>query len=56
MGNDTYDIGAKKLTDFFKEQLKKFDTADLDPLGKKIIEAVLNDATVEDYYNLIPKL
>ncbi len=56
VGNDTYDIGAKKLTDFFKEQLKQFVTPELDPLGKKIIDAVMKDAKVEDFYNLIPKL
>lgn len=56
VGNEAYDIGAKYLTDFFKEQLKKFDTPDLHPLGKKIIKAVMDDASVEEFYNLIPKL
>ncbi len=56
VGNEAYDIGAKYFTDFFKEQLKKFDTPELLPLGKKIIEAVMNDASVEEFYNLIPKL
>lgn len=56
VGNEGYDAGAKILTDFFKEQLKQFDTPELLPLGHKIIEACLNDASVEDYYDLIPKL
>ena len=56
VGNEAYDLGAKKLTDFFKEQLKQFDTPDLDPLGKKIIDAVMNDASVQEFYDLIPKL
>jgi hypothetical protein len=56
VGNEGYDIGAKILTDFFKEQLKQFDTPELDPLGHKIIQACLNDADVQTYYDLIPKL
>lgn len=56
VGNEGYDIGAKILTDFFKEQLAQFNQPGLNPLGKKIIEACLNDAGVEEYYNLIPKL
>ena len=44
------------LTDFFKEQLKQFDTPDLLPLGHDIIQAVLNDEDVEKFYDLIPVL
>lgn len=56
VGDEAYDIGAKILTDFFKEQLQQFNVEGIHPLGKQIIEACLNDATVEDYYNFIPKL
>ena len=42
------------LTDFFKQELKQFLTDDLNPLGKQIIEAFLNDAPLEDYLDLIP--
>lgn len=56
VGNEGYDAGAKILIDFFKEELKKFDDHTLLPLGKKIIDACMNDATVQDYYDLIPKL
>ena len=56
VGDEAYDKGAKMLTDFFKQQLEQFNGEGLDPLGKKIIEACLNDATVEDYFNFIPKL
>lgn len=56
VGNEGYDAGAKILTDFFKQELKQFDTPDLLPLGHEIIQACLNDADVETYYNLIPKL
>ncbi len=56
VGNDAYDVGAKMLVDFFKEELKSFDTEELHPLGREIIQACLNDASVEEYYNFIPKL
>ena len=56
VGDEGYDEGAKILTEFFKEELKKYLTPELSPLGRKIIEACLNDASVQDYYDLIPKL
>lgn len=56
VGNEGYDAGAKMLTDFFKQELKQFDTPELLPLGHEIIQACLNDAEVETYYNFIPKL
>ena len=56
VGNEGYDKGAEILTNFFKRELQKFLTPDLHPLGKEIIECCLDDGTVEDYYNLIPKL
>ena len=56
VGNEAYDLGAKKLTDFFKDQLRLLDIENLDPLGQRIVEAVLNDASVQDFYDLIPKL
>lgn len=56
VGDEAYDVGAKILTDFFKEQLVQFNQPDLSDLGKKIVDACFNDASVEDYYNFIPKL
>lgn len=53
VGEEAYDFGAKILTDFFKKELKEYLTDELDPLGKQIIEACLNDATAEQYENLI---
>ncbi len=54
VGLESYDKGAKILNDFFKKELEKFNTEELDPLGKKIIECCLNDAPLEDYLALIP--
>ncbi len=56
VGNEAYDVGAKILTDFFKSQLEQFNVEGINPLGKQIIEGCLNDASVNDYFNFIPKL
>ncbi len=54
VGFDGYDHGAKVLFDFFKKELPKFLTPDLSPTGKRIVEACLNDASVEEYSQIIP--
>ena len=54
VGKEAYDEGAEILKDFFKRELEQFNTDDLMPLGKAIINCFLNDGTVEDYVNLIP--
>ena len=54
MGTEGYDVGAKILTDFFKKELQKFNTPELDPLGKQIIESFMNDAPLETYLELMP--
>ncbi|SHF14956.1 DUF4914 family protein [Alkalibacter saccharofermentans] len=54
IGTEGYDAGAQILIDFFKQELEKFNTPELDPLGKKIIECFYNDSPLEEYINLIP--
>jgi len=54
VGIEGYDKGAVILIDFFKRELKKYQTPNLDPLGKKIIDVCLNDGTLNDYLALIP--
>jgi hypothetical protein len=54
IGTEGYDKGAKVLADFFKKELKKFDTPEIDPLGKKIIDCCMNDGTLQDYLDLMP--
>ncbi|MEM8874302.1 MAG: DUF4914 family protein [Planctomycetota bacterium] len=49
VGEEAYDIGAKMLTDFFHQQIDKFVHDDLDAMGRKIIEACKDGATVSDY-------
>lgn len=54
VGKDGYDAGAKILMNFFKQELKKYDTEELHPLGREIIQLVFEDATIEKYIDLIP--
>lgn len=54
LGLEGYNAGADKLYDFFRDELKQYLTPELSPLGREIIEACLNNATIEDYIKLIP--
>ncbi len=53
VGAEGYDAGAAILREFFERELKKFIHADLDPLGKKIIDCCLDNGSVEDYEKLL---
>jgi len=52
VGEAGYDAGAAILNDFFREQLQQFLHADLHPRGRRIIDACLDGANVEDYWQL----
>lgn len=54
VGQDAYMIGTKQLTDFFHENLKQFQHPDLDPLGKRMIQACLDNASLQDYDAFTP--
>jgi len=54
VGEEAYDAGAAILTGFFKSELEQFLTDDLDPLGRKIIELCMKDASVAEYEKLTP--
>lgn len=54
IGEEGYDKGAAILNGFFKHELAKFLTPELHPMGRQIIEACMNDASVEDYIKIIP--
>jgi hypothetical protein len=53
-GMDIYEEGARQWREFFAAELKQFLVPDLDPLGRKIVEACLDGAHQEDYRRLIP--
>jgi hypothetical protein len=54
VGDQAYDIGAKQLTEFFHKELTQFLQADLNPLGRAIIECCLAGGSVDDYVALLP--
>jgi len=54
VGEAGYDKGAEMLVGFFHEQIRKFLVDDLDPVGKQIIEACLDGASVQDYDAMMP--
>jgi|WetSurMetagenome_2_1015567.scaffolds.fasta_scaffold00132_8 hypothetical protein len=54
VGTDGYDAGAKILTDFFKKELEKYLTPELSPAGRRIIEACLAGADMDEYNSIIP--
>ena len=54
IGEDGYDKGAEMLYDFFRKELKKYLQPELLPLGRKIIEACLAGASVDEYNQLMP--
>lgn len=53
VGEEAYDIGAGILRDFFLRELKNFESPDLHPLGKTIIECCKDGGTITDYQNLL---
>lgn len=53
VGEDGYDAGAKTLVEYFEREMQPFlEDADLDPTGRKIIDACLAGASVADYEEL----
>jgi hypothetical protein len=50
---DVYDAGARQLQEFAARELQQYLVDDLDPLGREIIEAVVDGASVETFDGLI---
>lgn len=53
VGPAAYDEGARRLRQFFHEQLATFLEPDLDAIGRQIIECCLSDGSVYDYEQLL---
>jgi len=53
VGVEAYDEGAKMLHDFFCKELANFNTPDMVPLGRQIIECCLDNGSLTDYEQLI---
>ena len=54
LGQQGYDAGAQVLTDFFAKELAVYDTPELHPVGKQILECFRKGGTVEDYCAILP--
>ena len=54
MGLEVYDQGAEILNSFFRNEINEYNFDELSPLAKDIIEAFLNNATLQDYISLLP--
>ncbi len=54
VGFEGYDAGAELLQEFFKKELQKFLQDDLLTTGKRIIDACLSNASIEEYNSIIP--
>ena len=54
LGPDGYDQGARILYDFFAQELAAFDTEELHPVGRQILECFKAGGSVEDYCAITP--
>lgn len=55
VGPDGYDKGARILREFFLAELEQFDTPELNPLGRRIIELCRKGANVEEFEEILPQ-
>ena len=54
VGEEAYEAGSRMLYDFFERELKHYLSADLAPLGRKIIECCLDWGELAEYERLLP--
>jgi hypothetical protein len=54
VGTEGYDAGAELLENFFKEELQKYLNGNLLQTGKRIIDACLSDASIDEYNHIVP--
>lgn len=54
VGIEGYDQGAEQLQKFFKEELHKYLKDDLLGIGKRIIDACMSNASIEEYNQIVP--
>ncbi|MDR1130794.1 MAG: DUF4914 family protein [Oscillospiraceae bacterium] len=54
VGPEVYDQGAETLTAFFRKEILKYSIGELDPLGREIVQAFMDNASLQNYTNLLP--
>jgi len=54
VGTEGYDAGAELLENFFKEELQKYLKRNLLQTGKRIIDACLSGASIDEYNQIVP--
>ncbi|HIQ78162.1 MAG TPA: DUF4914 family protein [Candidatus Scatomorpha intestinavium] len=54
LGEEGYDKGAEILYGFFEKVLSVYDTEELHPIGRQILECFREHGSVEDYCSIIP--
>ncbi|MGQ1786920.1 MULTISPECIES: DUF4914 family protein [unclassified Saccharicrinis] len=54
VGESAFDDGAEILHEFFRSQLPKYLKSEISVTGKRIIEACLSNATVDEYLEIMP--
>ncbi|MFW6313059.1 MAG: DUF4914 family protein, partial [Spirochaetota bacterium] len=55
VGTEGYDKGAQILRDFFLQELEQFDTPELIPLGRTIIQLCRDGASVDEFRDVLPQ-
>jgi len=53
VGDEAYDRGAQMLNDFFREELQKYLTPELNSMGREIIECFMRGGSLEEYENIM---
>ena len=56
VGIEGYDAGAEMLQKFFKTELQKYLNEDLLQTGKRIIDACLSNASIQEYNEIVPMI
>lgn len=54
LGVEGYDAGAGLLVEFFRKEASQYDTPRLDPLGRQIIQCLLDGGGLTDFEQLLP--
>jgi len=54
VGTEGYDAGAELLENFFREELQKYLKGSLLQTGKRIIDACLSGASIDEYNQIVP--